>query len=262
MIFVPCLQGTEEWHKARAGVTTASTFADAISTVGGLDEKQSAYVEAVKAGATEAEAMAIAGYKAKPKAESVARALAGLPVGEPSAVAIRLAIETAMELISGKPYGDTFETFAMRRGHEQEAFARMRYEERFSVIVDEAGLVTTDDRWFGYSTDGFVGDDGCIEIKVPLDLCKVADIIQTGDISEYIHQIQGGLWITGRKWCDFVMGIPDLACLENGNDLYVKRVFRDEDFIEKLEMDLLTHRARVAKYETLLRTPFQQPATN
>lgn len=256
MLFISCTQGSPEWFAARAGVTTASTFAEALSITGGLDDKQAKYVDVIRSGGTQDMALEQSGYKAPPKAEAVARALKGLPVGEPSVPAIRLAQVTAMELISGEPYGDTFQTFAMRRGQEQELFSRMRYEARFGVIVDEAGLVATDDRWFGYSTDGFVGDDGCIEIKVPMDMSKVIDIIKTGDISEYIHQIQGGLWITGRKWCDFVMGIPGLASLNNGNELYVKRVHRDDNFIEEMEKGLLSHRMRVIEFEKMLRTPF------
>lgn len=260
MKFIDVIQGSEEWHAARAGVTTASTFATAVSKSGGLTEQQAAYVAAIQAGKTETEAMAIAGYKAKPKSETVSKALAGLRVTEPSEASTTLAIATAIERISGKPYGDTFETFAMRRGAEQEAFARMRYEARFETFVEEAGLALTDDGKFGYSTDGFVGDDGCIEIKVPLNTLKILRIIETGDISEYIHQIQGGLWLTGRKWCDFVLGVPDLAVLNNGNDLFVKRVHRDEDFIEALEADLLEFDARVTEYEFKLRTPFKVAA--
>ena len=107
---------------------------------------------------------------------------------------------------------------------------------------------------------GFIENDGCIEIKVPMNALKIMRILETGDISEYIHQIQGGLWVTGRKWCDFVLGIPDLAALNNGNDLFVKRVHRDENFIEQLEIDLLDFDARVTEYEFKLRTPFKAAA--
>lgn len=219
MIFVPCIQGTEEWHAARAGVVTASTFSEAL--------------------------------------EVLKRASGDKKAGDPTSASDKLAVATAIERISGKPYGDTFQTYAMKRGQEQESFSRMRYEARIGGIVDEAGLVLTDDRMFGYSTDGFVGDVGMIEIKVPLDPLKVLSIIETGDISEYIHQIQGGLWITGRKWCDFLMGIPDLAALNNGNELYVQRVHRNESFIEEMESGLLKFVSRVRRIEATLRTPFK-----
>jgi hypothetical protein len=222
MIFVKCVQGTEEWFQARAGVITASTFSEAL--------------------------------------EKLKRASGDKKPGDPTSASDKLAIATAIERISGKPYGDTYQTYAMRRGSEQEAFCRMRYEARSVEFVDEAGVVLTDDRLFGYSTDGFVGDEGMLEIKVPLDPLKVLSIIETGDISEYMHQIQGGMWITGRKWCDFAMGVPDLAALGNGNELYVKRIPRDESFIETLEADLMAFAARVRRYEAILRAPFSKAA--
>lgn len=256
MIFISAPQGSEAWHMARAGVVTASTFSEAVETTGGLTEQQQKYFDAIKAGKTTAEALATAGYKAAPKSTTLDRALRGETVTEPSPASHRLAAATAVEMISQKPYGDTFETFAMRRGREEEQFARMRYEQRFSVFVDEAGLVLTDDRLFGYSTDGFVGEDGMIEIKVPVDLNKVISIIKTGDVSEYMHQMQGGMWITGRKWCDFVMGVPDLAALNNGNEIYVQRVYRDDEFIEAMEVQLLEFVGRVRAVKSLLSTPY------
>ena len=258
MIIINCEQGSEAWHEARAGVITASTFAEALEITGGLEAKQKKYVDAVLAGQSEAEALLISGYKKRPSAEAVEAALRGEVVGGPSTASERLAAELAIERITKKPYGDTFETFAMRRGKEQEQFARMRYEERFGLIVDEEGLILTDDRLFGCSVDGLVHLDGGMECKVPVDLNKVLAILRTGDLSEYRHQIQGCMWITGRKWWDFIMGIPDLAALNNGNDLYVQRVYRDDNFIEEMELGLLKFAGRVKQLETFFRTPFNR----
>jgi len=138
----------------------------------------------------------------------------------------------------------------------------MRYEARFELLVEEAGLCVADEGMFGASVDGLVMDDGLIEVKVPVDLLKVIRIIQTGDLSEYMHQMQGQMWITGRKWVDFLMGVPDLAGLNNGNELYVKRVMRDDDFIEKMEEQLWEHEGRVRKYEKLLREPYSSVAND
>ncbi|MEO8297086.1 MAG: lambda exonuclease family protein [Burkholderiales bacterium] len=259
MIYVDCEQGTEEWFRSRCGVITASTFADAVSTVNGLTKQQAIYVDVIRAGGSEAEAMEKADYKAKPKADVVARAIAGLPVGEPSDASQKLAMTKAIERISAQPYGNQGQQgrfFATERGHEGEDFARWRYQTRMRVMVDQAGVALTDDRLFGYSSDGFVGDDGLIEVKVPLDPLKVLHIIQTGDISEYMYQMQGGMWITHRKWCDFLMGVPDLACLNNGNELYIQRVWRDDNFIETMERQLWAFAGRVKALERLLRTPY------
>lgn len=256
-------QGSEAWLAARAGVITASTFSDCVKLVDGLDDKQTIYVDAIRGGKTEEVARALAGYKGKPTSTTVADAIAGKPVGRISDASNKLALQTAIEQISGKPYGPPQGSFfATERGHEQEDYARMRYEARFGVIVEEAGLALTDDNIFGYSTDGFVGDDGGIEVKTPLDTLKVLAIIQTGDISEYMHQMQGGLWLTGRRWIDFLMAVPDLAALNNGNELYVKRVYRDEAFIEQLELDLWAHAGRVKKFKELLSQPYRQAAND
>jgi len=40
------------------------------------------------------------------------------------------------------------------------------------------------------------------------------------------------MWLTGRKWCDFIMYVPDLEVV--GNDLYVKRIMRDDAFIDSM----------------------------
>ena len=256
MIHINCEQGTPEWHAARAGIITASTFSQALEITGGLDAKQQAFVDVIRAGKSEAEALLASGYKKRPTAEGVERAIAGEVVGAPSPGSERLAATLAIERITGQPYGDTFETFALRRGKEQEQFARMRYEERFGVIVDEQGVILTDDRLFGASVDGLVEIDGGMECKVPIDLNKVLAILRAGDLSEYTHQIQGCMWITGRKWWDFIMGVPDLAGLNNGNDLYVQRVYRDDDFIEQMELGLLKFAGRVKQMETYFRTPF------
>jgi hypothetical protein len=258
MIKINCEQGSEAWHHERAGVITASTFAEALEITGALDKKQQAYVDAMLAGKTVAEALLASGYQKAPTAEGVAKALRGETVGVPSPASERLAAELAIERISKKPYGDTFETFAMRRGKEQEVFARMKYEERFGVIVDEEGLILTDDRLFGCSVDGLVHVDGGFECKAPVDLNKVVSILRTGDLSEYRHQIQGCMWITGRKWWDFVMPAPDLAVLNNGNDLYVQRVLRDDNFIEEMELGLLKFAAKVRGMENFFRAPFSK----
>lgn len=263
MIFLNDKQGTPEWHQNRCGVITASTFADCISIVDGLTAQQQAYYDAVKAGKDQAGAMAAAGYKAKPSSTTLERALAGLPVGRPSDASDKLAIITAIERISGAPYGDTKGSFfATERGHEGEDYNRMRYEARRNVIVEESGIILTDDRLFGASVDGMVDDDGLIESKVPLDTLKIVHILRTGDLSEYMHQMQGQMWVTGRKWVDFLMGVPDLAILNNGNELYIQRVLRDDDFIDDMVEKLWAHAGRVKAFEKLLRTPYGQAAND
>jgi len=259
MKFIEVPQGTPDWMLARVGRITASCFADAVSTVGGLTEQQEKYVHAVmRGGATEKEAIAFAGYKAAPTAECVKRALAGERTEEFSDTAKRYAADLSLERISRQPHGEPVKTWVLERGHTMEAAARRIYEGRTGAFVTEAGICLTDDDLFGYSTDGLVDDDGLIEIKAPIDSIKIMEMWKTGDTSEYDHQMQGGMWITGRQWCDFIMYVPDLAPV--GKDLFVKRVMRDDAFIDKMVAQLVEFEQLVSANEAVWREGYVPPA--
>ncbi len=255
MIVLNCLQGSEDWLRARVGAATASRFAEARERVGGLNEQQQAFVDAMNQGATEGIAAAAAGYKAKPKGKWIARALAGERMDEPSAAAIKYAWTIAIETISREPLDETFVTYAMRRGRELEPRARQAYELRTDALIEEVSLILTDDERFGYSADGFRDDDGLIEIKCPLACEKLGNVWANPDEAhlEYLDQINGGLWITNRKYCDLVVYCPWLAPV--GKDLFVKRIWRDEAAIEALESDLVAFMRMVDGFLEILRQP-------
>jgi hypothetical protein len=52
----------------------------------------------------------------------------------------------------------------------------------------------------------------------------------TGDLPARMTQVQGGLWITEREWCDVVAWNPAMSHLPP----VVVRVWRDEEYIEDL----------------------------
>lgn len=214
MKFIECEQGSAEWHQARCGVTTASCVADAISLMTRKSGERS--------------------------------------VGDPTAAAERYAADLAIEQVSGKPHGEPPKAWVLERGHIMEQSARMMYESRTGAFVTEAGICLTDCGTFGYSTDGLVDADGLIEIKAPIDSAKILAMIKTGDVSEYMHQMQAGMWITGRKWCDFIMYVPDLA--NCGKDLYVKRIHRDDKFIDSMVTELVRFQSLVFSYKNILQT--------
>lgn len=258
MKFIACPSGSPEWLAARAGAITASMFSTAIARVGGLTDQQQKYVDAILAGSSEEAAAEAGGYKAKVKrTETVERAINGLPVGEPSDGSKKYASDIAIERISGKPYGEPIKTWVMERGHEMEAKARMIYEARTGYMAMEGGIFKTNDDWFGYSSDGAIDDtpegDGLMEVKAPVDTQKIVAMWQTGDVTEYIHQMQGGMWITGRQWCDFIMYVPALESV--GKDLYVKRIYRDDDFINDMVEKLMGFRSNVIFMESFFRKP-------
>ena len=88
-----------------------------------------------------------------------------LKSGAPSQKSILYAAQVAVERISGEPCDETFNSWQMKLGSEREPMARMEYEARTGHIATESGIILTDDRLYGYSTDGFIDADGGCEIK-------------------------------------------------------------------------------------------------
>lgn len=111
----------------------------------------------------------------------------------------------------------------MLRGNEDEILARALYAEHFAP-VEEVGFITNDEWGFtlGYSPDGLVGDDGLIECKSRRQKFQVETIARGLVPPEHLVQVQTGLIVTGRKWCDFITysgGLPlcvvrETACAE------------------------------------------------
>ncbi len=166
--------------------------------------------------------------------------------GQPSKACIAYAMDLARERIGGIA-PSKFQNAAMRLGTEQEPLARMAYERRTGNLVNEVGFFYTDDRFFGGSVDGLIDDDGVLEIKTMVGSETLFTAVSDGDVSAYIDQCHGYLWLLGRQWVDLVLWCPDL------HHMVIKRIHRDETAIEALEADMLAFARLVTQYETALR---------
>lgn len=93
----------------------------------------------------------------------------------------------------------------MLRGQADEIEARALYAKHYAP-VEEVGFITNDEWGFvlGYSPDGLVGDDGLIECKSRRQKFQAETIIAGEMPHEYRLQVQTGLLVTGRRWCDFI----------------------------------------------------------
>lgn len=156
--------------------------------------------------------------------------------GEPTEAALNYAFKVAVEAISGIPMDEGFQTWQMRRGNELEPEARDLYAIRTGNTVDLCSFITTDCESYGASADGLIGEDGGLEIKCLVSPERIRNAILNYDISEWIDQVQGGMWITGRKWWDFVIYCPALSGV--GRELTIWHIERDDDYIAQLESDL------------------------
>jgi exodeoxyribonuclease (lambda-induced) len=178
--------------------------------------------------------------------------------GVPTSKSNTYAAQVALEWVTGQPADEQFVTWQMKRGIELEPAARLAYEQETGNVVEEAGVAVTDDGRYGYSTDGFIGTDGAVEFKCLSSPEKLITMWRDRDLSEYMDQIQGGLWITGRQWVDFVMYAPQLEPV--GKALFIERVRRDEKYIKALAAGLELFAARVAANVAVLRAPIETPS--
>lgn len=114
----------------------------------------------------------------------------------------------------------------MLRGQEDEVSARILYAERYAPVED-MGLITNN-KWgftLAYSPDGMVGDNGLIEVKSRRQKFQVETLVRAvpgqSVPDDYILQIQTGLLVSERDWCDFIS-------YSGGMPMCVIRVFPDE----------------------------------
>lgn len=130
----------------------------------------------------------------------------------------------AGEIITGQPM-EGFSNAYTERGHAVEGEARATYEFLRNVEVEEVGFI--ENYGAGYSPDGLVGEDGLIEIKSKAPHLLI-DILERDRMPpEHRKQVQGGLWVSEREWCDFIAYYP-------GMPTFMHRAFRDEKFIAEI----------------------------
>lgn len=148
--------------------------------------------------------------------------------GQPNAARRRLVEVLREEIATGEPeYVEPNEYMA--HGAALEPLARKAYEfARDCCCVVPAFIAHPTLPYIGYSPDGLVGDDGLIEIKSPaLEPRHMRTVEAQACPDDYMAQVQGGLWVTGRQWCDFVSYFPEIS-------VEIVRVFRDETYINRL----------------------------
>lgn len=128
---------------------------------------------------------------------------------------------------------ESFTNAAMQWGVDHEAQARVEYEVKTGSLVEQVAFVDHPTiQMFGCSPDGYVGEDGLIEIKAPNTSTHIDYIRQDKAPTKYVNQMQCQMAVTGRKWCDFVSFDPRLP---DGLQLFIVRLERDDEYISKME---------------------------
>lgn len=165
------------------------------------------------------------------------------PKGEKSRSAEKYMHHLLAERMLGRAEVEYVSTW-MDRGSASEAEAVAYYELERDLDTVKVGFITNDEKTIGASPDRLVGDEGLLEIKVPKPATHVAYLLKKPVDAAYFPQVQGQLWVTGRKWLDILSFHPEMP-----NEIV--RVARDEKFIAKLA-DLVTEFSKELEAQALV----------
>lgn len=202
-------QRSEEWFDARAGKITASMMHVVM-----LPRERGVFKSGPRAGQAKPQLKALADY----------------------------AHQLAAERLTCKPRKQV-KAYALDWGREVEPAAVAAYQADTGYIVTPCGFIQHPEHDFiGASPDFLVGDEGGGEVKSPESSEVHLETLLAGLPPEHIEQIQGGLWVTHRKWWDFVSFHPDFPA---NLRLYVQRIPRDDAYITRLEAACLEMEADV-----------------
>lgn len=137
----------------------------------------------------------------------------------------------------------------MERGKLEEVDARIAYEKHHAPVA-ECGFIINDELGFdiGFSPDGLVGDIGMIEIKSRVAKYQVQTILEHINVAdaktpipvEFMLQVQTGLFVTGREWCDFVS-------YSNGLNVVVIRVYPQQEYQDAIKAAARTAEDAICK---------------
>ena len=137
------------------------------------------------------------------------------PTGRPSSARDEYVGKLLAEWALGEPVEEFMGTYHTERGKGLEPMALAHYRFQHDADVRKVGFVFRDaDRLAGCSPDALVGEDGGLELKCPSPgnhLIWWLHGTQTGEIpKKHMPQVQFSLWVTGRKWWDWMSFHPDL----------------------------------------------------
>lgn len=195
----------------------------------------------------------LAARAGKVTASRVADVIAKTKTG-PGASRANYMAELIAERLTGEP-AEKFVNAAMAWGTEKEPEARALYEFLTDAEVTQVGFVphpTISDS--GASPDGLVGTEGMVEIKCPNTATHIETLLGQVVPAKYITQMQWQMACTGRQWCDFASYDPRMP---DSMRLFVKRIERDEQFIEATSQEIVAFLEELSEKEQALRLRYE-----
>jgi len=185
----------------------------------------------------------------KVTASAIANVIAKTKTG-PSASRENYSTQLTLERLTGQQ-AEFYTNAAMEWGTATEPQARSAYEVYREVFVDEVGFIDHPTiAMSGASPDGFVGEDGLVEIKCPESKTQMETLLNQKVPTKYQPQMQWQMACTGRKWCDFESYDPRMPA---NLQIFVQRVERNDLYIKMLEDEVQAFLAEIDQKVEILR---------
>lgn len=256
-IVINAPQRSAQWHGARMGNVTGSRGKDVIRHVGVTDKN-----------ALIRDILGVKQLSAKLKEDQSfleLNAMSGLQLFKlndidlpNNSTRIKYKQTRVSERLTGMPSDpDPFTTKAMMWGQMNEKLAIAKYQLLTGNRVDEAFFLLHPELRCGASPDGNVtdcvtGEIGVLEAKCLNSDNHLYEIMNKQEVPEDYHvQIQMEMWMSNTDFCDFV-GYD--SRLPGKLDIFLKRVKRDDDFIDNvLEPEIRAFLEEVDKEERYFR---------
>jgi hypothetical protein len=132
------------------------------------------------------------------------------------------------ERLTGEPQ-DSYSNGNMERGKTMEAEAVDLYAFMKDRKPKAVGFIRNGD--VGCSPDRLLGKRGMVQVKTKLPHLHLELLLADKFPPEHKAQVQGELWVAEREYSDFVCYWPKLP-------LFVKRVYRDEEYIKTIQSEV------------------------
>lgn len=172
------------------------------------------------------------------------KAKADREAGKISQTSLAYMNELIAEILTGESIELSTRATEWGNGNEDRALTEYCFEN--DVQITGTGIIISDCGFYGASPDGLIAlsDKGMQEVKCPFNSKNHISNCLYGMDKQHIPQVQGNMWINGREWCDFISYDPRI--LGKGR-LYVERIKRDNDYIEKLAEKVENFRIQMCK---------------
>ena len=162
--------------------------------------------------------------------------------------AVEYAQRLALERVTGvRDSTDSLKSNYLDRGHELEPVARFEYETM--NFVSNGGFFKNEKT--GDSPDGLVGTNGVVEIKSVIPNIQWKVLKSKKYPTSHKWQIQWHLWISKRKWCDFISFCPEMV---EGKQLFIDRVFPDLEAFKQIEYRLAEFELKIKENILILKS--------